>query len=86
MSAVKIEDFVDPDQIRGMYKVHSMNVVTGKKSCPTNNQKFYETFEDALARAKSIVRRQPEVQIVILKCTHVVQSTTPPIEVVDLDE
>lgn len=75
---------VDPYDVQGRYKVHGMNTVTGAAVGSANN-KFYDTFDEALSRAKGIVTRQPDVQIVILKCTHVVQSMCSPVEVIDLD-
>ena len=73
-----------PEDLVGKYKIHSMNVVTGRSVSAANT--FHDSFDVALAKCKSIVRRDPDVQMVILKCTHVVQTTNPPVEVIDLEE
>lgn len=77
-------NIVDAEDLRGKYKIHSINVITGRSSSTANS--FHDSFEAALAKSKSIVKRDPDVQMVILKCTHVVQAIRPTVEVVDLDE
>lgn len=76
-------NITDPEKLQGRYKVHTMKVVTG--CTVSSNSTFHDDFDSALAKAKSIVKRNPEVQVVLLKCTHVVQAIGPPIEVVDLE-
>jgi hypothetical protein len=76
--------YTDPEDLRGKYKVHTMNVVTGRTSSSINT--FHDSLDSALGKAKSIVKRDLDIQVVILKCTHVVQTSGPPVEVIDLDE
>lgn len=75
---------VEPEDLRGKYKVHSINVVTGRSDSASNT--FHDSLEAALTKGKSIVRNDCETQIVILRCTHVIQSAHPPVEVIDLDK
>lgn len=75
--------YTDPDSLHGKYKIHSMNVITGRSSSSANT--FHDDLESALTKAKSIVKRDSDIQMVILKCTHVVQASGPPVEVIDLD-
>jgi hypothetical protein len=78
------KEIMYPEDLRGKYKIHSMNVVTGRSQSSANT--FHDSYDDALAKAKSIVQRDSDIQMVILKCTHVVQSSGPPVEVIDLDD
>lgn len=77
------KEITAPEDLVGKYKVHSINVVTGR-SCSSANT-FHDDYDAALAKATSIVKRDPEMQIVILKCTHMVQAMGPPVEVIELD-
>ena len=73
-----------PEDLVGKYKIHSINVITGRSVSTANS--FHDSLEEALAKSKSIVKRDPEIQMVVLRCTHLVQSSMPPVEVIDLDE
>lgn len=78
-----IDKIIDPEQLMGMYKVHSVNVLQGSQH--GNHSSFHPNFESARNRAESIVRRDPGAQIALLKVTHVVQASGPPIDVIDLE-
>jgi len=78
------KNITEPEDLRGKYKIHSINVVTGCTSSSVNA--FHDNFDSALDKCKSIVKRDPSIQMVILKCTHVVQASGPPVEVIDLDD
>lgn len=72
------------EQALGMYKIHSINVLTGRSHSTANS--FHDDLDSALSKAKSIVKRDPNVEMVVLKCTHVVRHSAPPVEVLTLDE
>ncbi len=84
MGTKRLQEPVDPVELQGMYKVHSMGVIQGHST--GNRDTFHQDFESARAKAESIVRRDPGAQIVLLKITHVVQASGPPVDVIELDE
>lgn len=82
MATTKLNTRRDPTELTDMYKVHSMSVVRGEARGDYDS--FHVSFESALERCHSIVERDPSIQMVILKVTHVVQSSTPPIDVIEV--
>lgn len=66
-------------EVRNKYKIHALTTASGT-SRGANNNKFYETYEDALERAEQCVNRDGN-SIVIYKAIQVVEVEHTPIKV-----
>lgn len=73
--------------VKGIWKLHGIDSVTGK-SRSANNATFYESYDEALAAAKTYCSRgnNPCPGIVIFKAYQLVTPVAAPVVVVDFED